>query len=402
VGNVGSLVEKWSATTGGTVRSSPAVVNGVVYVGSEDHNLYAFDAASGTTLWTATTGGPLDSSPAVVNGVVYVGSGDGSLYAFDATGAGCSGSPKTCNPLWTAPTGSPVFSSPAVANGVVYVNSEDNSLYAFDATGANCSGTPKTCAPLWTGGTGGTVPVDSSPAVANGVVYVPSVIVVSFGIPFSGTVSFPVTVLDAFDATGANCSGTPETCAPLWRTPGAVGFIDSSPAVANGTVYFPGAPYGDINRPTTLVGYNAAGTTGCSGTPKTCSPVWDAAGLGGISPWWNSSPAVAKGVVYVGGTPDCPGCDPPSVDHNLYAFDATGTRLWTAPTGGQVLSSPAVANGVVYVGSDDDNLYAFNATSGAKLWSSTTGGGVDSSPAVANGVVYVGSNDGKLYAFGLP
>ena len=181
-----------------------------------------------------------------------------------------------------------------------------------------------------------------------------------------------------------------------------IGFIDSSPAVANGTVYFPGAPHGDINSPTTLVGYNAAGTTGCSGTPKTCSPVWDSAGLGGVSPWWNSSPAVANGVVYVGGTPDCPGCGPPSVDHNLYAFDATGTRLWTAPTGGQVLSSPAVANGVVYVGSDDDNLYAFNATSGAKLWSSTTGGGVDSSPAVANGVVYVGSNDGKLYAFGLP
>ena len=54
-------------------------------------------------------------------------------------------------------------------------------------------------------------------------------------------------------------------------------------------------------------------------------------------------------------------------------------------------SSPAVANGVVYVGSDDDNVYALNASTGAKLWSYTTGGYVDSSPAVANGVVYVGS-----------
>ncbi len=34
-------------------------------------------------------------------------------------------------PLFTAPTGGEVFSSPAVANGVVYVGSNDNKLYAF-------------------------------------------------------------------------------------------------------------------------------------------------------------------------------------------------------------------------------------------------------------------------------
>lgn len=60
----------------------------------------------------------------------------------------------------------------------------------------------------------------------------------------------------------------------------------------------------------------------------------------------------------------------------------------------------AVANGIVYVGSDDNNLYAFNATTGAKLWNYTTGGAVESSPAVANGVVYVGSEDGNVYAIG--
>jgi PGF-CTERM protein len=65
-----------------------------------------------------------------------------------------------------------------------------------------------------------------------------------------------------------------------------------------------------------------------------------------------------------------------------------------------VASSPAVANGVVYVGSDDNNLYALNATTGAKLWSYTTGGYVDSSPAVVKGVVYVGSDDGNVYAIG--
>jgi outer membrane protein assembly factor BamB len=40
-------------------------------------------------------------------------------------------------------------------------------------------------------------------------------------------------------------------------------------------------------------------------------------------------------------------------------------------------SSPAVANGVVYVGSsDNDSVYAVNASTGAKLWSFTVGGSV--------------------------
>ena len=76
------------------------------------------------------------SSPAVANGVVYVGSDDHKLYAFSAAGTtGCSGNPKSCAPLWTATTGGRVQSSPAVANGLVYVGSDDTDLYAFDANG---------------------------------------------------------------------------------------------------------------------------------------------------------------------------------------------------------------------------------------------------------------------------
>jgi outer membrane protein assembly factor BamB len=69
------------------------VANGVVYVGSFDHNVYAFPASCGsgnaicTPLWQGTTGAAIESSPAVVNGVVYAGSDDGNLYAFDLTTA---------------------------------------------------------------------------------------------------------------------------------------------------------------------------------------------------------------------------------------------------------------------------------------------------------------------------
>jgi outer membrane protein assembly factor BamB len=62
------------------------------------------------------------SSPAVANGVVYVGSDDHRLYAFDAAGTiNCSSTPKTCTPLFSADVGDVVESSPAVANGMVYV-----------------------------------------------------------------------------------------------------------------------------------------------------------------------------------------------------------------------------------------------------------------------------------------
>jgi outer membrane protein assembly factor BamB len=78
---------------------------------------------------------------------------------------------------------------------------------------------------------------------------------------------------------------------------------------------------------------------------------------------------------------------------------ASTTLDWTATTAGEVTSSPAEADGIMYVGSQDDKIYALNATTGATLWTGTTGAPVDSSPAVANGIVYVGSEDDKVYAF---
>ncbi len=180
--NVSDLRLAWTGTSGNTFWSSPAVANGVVYVGSEDGKLYAFavgcarGGGSCPPLWTGTTGGAIFASPAVSNGVVYIGSADGKLYAFDAAGLiGCSGSPKTCSPLWTSvATGGVISGSPAVVNGVVYDGSADGKLYAFDAAGVTgCSGSPKTCNPLWTAASGGLFDT-SAPAVANGVVYIGS------------------------------------------------------------------------------------------------------------------------------------------------------------------------------------------------------------------------------------
>jgi len=61
----------------------------IVYTGSADGKLYAFDGDNGTLKWTYSTGGIIGTgSPAYYNGTVFVGSGDGYLHAVDAiTGA---------------------------------------------------------------------------------------------------------------------------------------------------------------------------------------------------------------------------------------------------------------------------------------------------------------------------
>jgi outer membrane protein assembly factor BamB len=400
------MVLNWAGASGSSVISSPALVNGVVYVGSWDGKLYAFNGAGSagcsgqpTTcppLWTANAGGAVTSSPGVVDlgggqRVVFVGSEDHKVYAFDAAGnTNCSGNPKVCRPLWTATTGNVVRSSPVVANGVVYIGSFDNKVYAFDAAGnTNCSGNPKACTPLWTAATGGGL--FSTPAVAGGVVYI-------------GSQDHKVY---AFDAAGnTNCSGNPKACTPLW-TATTGGLVNSSPTVGpdlggGARVIYVGSDDANLYAFGSL-----ANTNGC---PTNCAPLWTGPTGGAVL----SSPAFAdfggsQQVVYVG-----------SDDHKLYAFDAGGRDncsgeptvcgpQWSGSTGGAVESSPAVANGIVYVGSRDVKLYAFDAEGTLNctgrtctpLWTTATGDYVDSSPAVGDGVIYVGSRDKRLYAFGL-
>lgn len=53
---VGNLVLGWRYKTGYIVGSSPAVADGVLYIGSYDHNVYALNAGTGALLWKYTTG----------------------------------------------------------------------------------------------------------------------------------------------------------------------------------------------------------------------------------------------------------------------------------------------------------------------------------------------------------
>ena len=128
----------------GFVESAPAIANGVVYVGSDDGNLYALNATSGAKLWNYTTSGGT-SSPAVAGSVVFVGGFDGNLYALSAS---------TGNKLWNftlqlPPRGGErdlaFFGSPAVVDGRVYIGSNVNIMVVLGAS--NSSPSPSTSIP---------------------------------------------------------------------------------------------------------------------------------------------------------------------------------------------------------------------------------------------------------------
>ena len=94
-----------------------------------------------------------------------------------------------------------------------------------------------------------------------------------------------------------------------------------------------------------------------------------------------------SGSVYVG-----------SDDDNIYALNASnGSLSWQTATKNSVTSSPTVNGGSIYVGSNDNNVYALHAA-GSQKWQFATGGPVTSSPVVSGKLLYVGSNDGNLYA----
>jgi len=144
-----------------------AVSDGVVYFGALGGiaNFYALNATTGTLVWQGILPSLIAphatslTTPAVANGIFYIGSASTDypfdyLYALDvSTGAF----------LWSYRPADRIESSPAVANGVVYFGSDDMSIYAVDA---------RTGVLLWQYTTASQVV--SSPAVVNGTLYVGS------------------------------------------------------------------------------------------------------------------------------------------------------------------------------------------------------------------------------------
>jgi eukaryotic-like serine/threonine-protein kinase len=387
---------KWSFPTGDKVVSSPVWHAGVLYVGSDDGNVYAIDAASGRQRWAARTGGPVPSTPAVAGGRVFVVSYDGRLHALDAaTGAplwkfategerrfearGLHGSqPRTQT---VADPYDVYLSSPVVAQGLVVFGSGDGHVYALDAASG---------ALRWKFRTGDVV--HASPAVEGGTVFI-------------GSWDGRFYALDL--ATGAERWRFQAGLDPLMHN--QQGF-QASAAVVDGVVY---------------VGCRDAHLYALDA--KTGAERWR---FSTGQSWVVGSPAVAGGRV-IFATSDS------SLVHIVDA--ASGKPLAEQRAPGYMFSSPTLAGDMILIGVLNGSLQARDLSSGAERWTFRTEaslanrgwvltadgrqntpwvffasnwresmaigferqssvGSIFSTPLVVGGVVYIGSADGRVYA----
>jgi outer membrane protein assembly factor BamB len=154
----------WHRQFAGCVAASPAVGNGVVYIGFMDPPpcrgsalsfLAALDARNGRTLWRFRAG-VIETSPLLARGRVYFGSWDRRIYSLDA---------RTGRLEWSFSTGDRVKGGVALAGRTVFAGSYDGYLYALDARGGRLR---------WTAGGGRLGGLYATPSVAHGRIFVGS------------------------------------------------------------------------------------------------------------------------------------------------------------------------------------------------------------------------------------
>jgi eukaryotic-like serine/threonine-protein kinase len=262
---------------------------------------------------------------------------------------------------WKFHTDGPVISSPAFANGTVFVGSADGNLYAIEPE----SGTLK-----WKFAT--QARITSSPAIAENLVYFGSFDGMFYAVDATtGQLKWKFRTGGERRFAGKHIHGI-EPSGEVMPDPFDVYL--SSPAVWSGAVYF-GSGDGAIYA-----------LDKDSGKMRWKFQTGDVV---------HASPAINHGTVFVG-----------SWDSYFYALDAaSGKEKWRFKTGEDhdisnqvgIQSSAAVVNDVVYFGCRDSNLYALDAASGQKLWAfNTKGSWVVTSPAVRDGRVFFATSDSAL------
>ena len=311
-----------------TIYDSPAVADGIVYIGSQtnfndgSYKLNAF-AAEGCgkpvckPMWRGDAG-PVSSasSPTVWKNRVFIGGGDGNVYAFKAKGCG----KPLCKPLWAGHMDQGTQSTSLVYKGKLFIGDADGNLYVFDAHGCGA----KTCDPMWTVKTADFNATTSSPAASRGIVYIAS-----------------DHTLSAIDANGCGA----KTCAPLWQAVENDLYFGGSPAIANGLLF--------IGLESQLNVYDAKGC----GKP-TCNARAILFGSG-MQDGIVSSPTVANGVVYAGRN-----------SGELLAWPVNCVKnggcdeIWKGFLDDPIVSSsPTVVNGKIYIGGSEHGfggrLYVF-------------------------------------------
>jgi outer membrane protein assembly factor BamB len=119
----------WTFECGGAVTSSPVVVDGKVYFGSDDQKIRCVRLSDGEGVWAHETEDMIEAPPIVHGGAVYCGSSDFFMYALDAA---------TGERLWRYETDDKILGGAAAVPGPdgrthIVFGSYDTHLYCLDS-----------------------------------------------------------------------------------------------------------------------------------------------------------------------------------------------------------------------------------------------------------------------------
>ena len=117
----------WEYEPEDAVLTAIAIQDGYVIFGSRDGYVYCLQETDGKLAWQTDLGGPVVSSPAVTPEVVYAATKNGYLYALAAD----SGEMQWEFNTRTVARNIEFYSSPAVANGLLYIGSSDRYIFCL-------------------------------------------------------------------------------------------------------------------------------------------------------------------------------------------------------------------------------------------------------------------------------
>jgi len=123
-GDLTHTAQRWSYPLVRHCMATPAVADGLVFVGDCGRRLHCVDADTGQAYWTHDVRGEVWASPLVADGKVYFATRQGELLVFAA------GRQKKL--LSEINLRSPISATPVAANGVLYITTMQQ-LYALHA-----------------------------------------------------------------------------------------------------------------------------------------------------------------------------------------------------------------------------------------------------------------------------
>lgn len=117
----GSVALRWQYPLVRHCMSTPAVSEGLAFVGDSGRMLHCVDAETGAGLWTHDLEGEVSGSPLVADGKVFIGTQRGVLHAFAVA--------REKRHLGSTRTDGAIWGTPSAANGTLFVASMKR-LYA--------------------------------------------------------------------------------------------------------------------------------------------------------------------------------------------------------------------------------------------------------------------------------